>query len=329
MSAPDLLTLDELRYRHRRTAAPAVDGVSLTMRVGETLALVGESGSGKSTLARALAGLLPIREGEARYDGAALPWRAERRDAAVRRGVQIVFQNPDRSLNPRHTVATILGRPLRLLSGLKGKALKTRVAELLGDVRLPAAYKDRYPAELSGGERQRVAIARALAAGPSLLLCDEVISALDVSVQAAVLELLADLQARTGLAMLFITHDLAVVRWFADRVAVLYRGVLCEIGPVAALFEAVRHPYTAELLAAVPVFGRRPDFAGATPAAPDDAPALQGCRFTPRCPHRIEALCDQIAPPWRDAGLDHQICCHLEVDALRSARDGAPAWRPS
>lgn len=323
MTALDLLTLKNLRYSHRRAAAPAVDGVSLTVRPGETLALVGESGSGKSTLARALAGLLPVHEGDIRFDGVHLAWRAERRNAAIRRRVQIIFQNPDRSLNPRHTVATILGRPLRLLLRLNGRALEARVAELLSQVRLPATYKDRYPSELSGGERQRVAIARALAAEPSLLLCDEVISALDVSVQAAVLELLQDLQARAGLAMLFITHDLAVVRWFADRVAVLYRGVLCEIGPAAALFEAVRHPYTGELLAAVPVVGRRPDFTTASPSAFVEPPAPDGCRFASRCQDRIGGLCDRVAPPWRDAGPDHQIRCHLDVEALRSPREAS------
>ncbi len=273
-----------------------------------------------------MAGLLPVREGDASLGGVSLAWRAERRDAALRRRVQIIFQNPDRSLNPRHTVATILARPLRLLFGLKGEALDARVADLLGSVRLPVDFKGRYPAELSGGERQRVAIARALAAEPSLLLCDEVISALDVSVQAAVLDLLRDLQARSGLAMLFITHDLAVVRWFADRVAVLYRGVLCEVGPVAALFERVRHPYTEELLAAVPVVGRRPDFASAA-AATDDAPSRRGCRFAARCPRRIDGLCDAVAPPWRDGGPDHRIRCHLELDALRSTRDGSASFR--
>jgi peptide/nickel transport system ATP-binding protein len=239
-----------LGYGTRR-APLALDGVSLTIRPGETLALVGESGSGKSTLARAIAGLQPLSGGRLRFAGAELAPRAEQRPMEVRRRIQMVFQNPDASLNPRHRIGDAVGRPLQLFFDMPRTQRERNVASLLAAVRLPEDYARRFPAEISGGERQRVAIARALAARPSLLLCDEIVSALDVSVQASLLELLRSVTAETGLAMLFITHDLAVARWFADRVAVLYRGRLCEVAPTDRLFAAPSHPYTASLLAAL------------------------------------------------------------------------------
>lgn len=247
-----LLALDDLWFRHRRGAATwALSGVGLTLGRGETLALVGESGSGKSTLARLVAGLLTPERGRIRFDGGDITGLAGRRSLSARRQIQIVFQNPDASLNPRHRIGTILARPLRRFFGLRGEVLRVRIEALLADVQLPRDYADRFPTELSGGERQRVAIARALAAEPSILLCDEITSALDVSVQASILDLLKGIQAGTGLSILFITHDLAVTRWFADRVAVLYRGALCESGPVHEIFSPPHHPYTAVLIDAV------------------------------------------------------------------------------
>ncbi|GAB4070916.1 ABC transporter ATP-binding protein [Ancylobacter sonchi] len=254
-----LLAIEGLsaRYGHRRPlfgrapAAPEVlRQVSLSLRPGETLALVGESGSGKSTLARIVAGLQPSSAGHVLFSGGALPALAQQRSVELRRQIQIVFQNPDASLNHRHRVGQAIQRPLELFFDLSRAERERRVIELLHAVRLPEDYAWRYPAQISGGERQRVALARALAARPRLLLCDEIVSALDVSVQASVLALLGTIKAETGLSLLFITHDLAVARWFADRIAVLYRGELCEVAPVEELFASPRHPYTQALLAA-------------------------------------------------------------------------------
>jgi len=229
-----------------------VRNVTFGVVPGECLALVGESGSGKSTIARCIAGLHAPSGGELRFDGELLAPRARGRSREVRRRVQIVFQNPYDSLNPRHTVAESLLRPLELFTELSGRQARTRVLELLDQVRLPARLADHYPSELSGGERQRVAVARALAAAPDLLLCDEVTSALDVSVQAAVLALLSELQRELRLAMLFITHDLGVVANIANRVLVLEQGAIREEGSVEEILQRPKERYTQELLASVP-----------------------------------------------------------------------------
>ncbi|WP_413992403.1 ABC transporter ATP-binding protein [Labrys okinawensis] len=251
--SPPLLAIQDVSYGYRGSAeaAKALQAVSFVIRPGEILALIGESGSGKSTLARIISGLLPASEGRILFQGKEIDTLVQRRTRDVLRQIQIVFQNPDASLNPRHRVGTIIGRPLRHFLGLKGRLLSDRVHQLLADVRLPAHFADRYPAELSGGERQRVAVARALAAEPQVLVCDEITSALDVSVKASLLDLLKDVQGRTGIAILFITHDLPVVRWFADRVVVLYRGVLCEDTTIPDIFQQPRHAYTASLIDAV------------------------------------------------------------------------------
>jgi peptide/nickel transport system ATP-binding protein len=229
-----------------------VHGVSFAVSPGECVALVGESGSGKSTIARCIAGLHSTSDGGLRFDGELLAPRVRSRSRQARQRIQIVFQNPYDSLNPRVTVADSIARPLELFAGVSRREARTHVTQLLDQVRLPARLADRYPAELSGGERQRVAIARALAAKPVLLLCDEVTSALDVSVQAAVLALLRELQHGLGLAMLFITHDLGVVANIADRVLVLERGVVQEAGPVDRVLQQPGERYTRELIAAVP-----------------------------------------------------------------------------
>lgn len=258
LGQPSLVTLEGVThvYGSNPSAQPALDGVSFRIGAGETLAVIGESGSGKSTLARILAGLLPATRGTIRLRGENLAGTVEHRSPDLLRKVQTIFQNPGGSLNPRHRVSTIIGRPLRHFFGMGGAALADRVETLLGEVRLPGHYGGRYPSELSGGERQRVAIARALAAEPDLLICDEVTSALDVSVQAALLSLLKDVQKRTGVSMLFITHDLALARWFADRAVVLFRGTLCEDTAIPELYERPRHPYTANLIEAVPSLAR-------------------------------------------------------------------------
>jgi peptide/nickel transport system ATP-binding protein len=242
-------------YRGRHRPSPALYTVTFDIQQGETLAVIGESGSGKSTLARILAGLIPASGGRLVFRGAELAATVGERSPDVLRLIQIIFQNPDGSLNPRHRIATIMGRPLQRFFHLKGPALRTRIEQLLADVQLPTHYADRYPSELSGGERQRVAVARALAADPALLICDEITSALDVSVQASLLALLKDIQRRTGVSILFITHDLALARWFADGAVVLLRGTLCENARIPQLYLEPEHPYTASLIAAVPRFG--------------------------------------------------------------------------
>ncbi|MGE0210676.1 MAG: dipeptide ABC transporter ATP-binding protein [Parvibaculaceae bacterium] len=237
-------------------AGPAIRGADFQLMKGEVLALVGESGSGKSTLARAICGLVPLRSGSLVFDGVPLgPLAARGRE--LRRRIQLVFQNPDASLNPRRSIGQSLSRPLSLFFGVRGIEAQKRIREMLENVRLPAAYATRLPGELSGGERQRVAIARALLAEPDLILCDEVLSALDVSVQASILEMLKRLRAETGVSMLFVSHDLAVVEQIADRIIVLNRGEIVDSGPASAIFRPPLHPYTRSLLAAVPGSGQR------------------------------------------------------------------------
>ncbi len=249
-----LLSVEGLRAVHGRGSATVVaaDDVSFSLAEGECLALVGESGSGKTTVARCVAGLHPPAAGRILLDGATLEPRARSRSKESRRRIQIVFQNPYDSLNPRHRIGDAIARPALLLRDLPRREAEAEAASLLEQVRLPARIAGRFPGELSGGERQRVAIARALAAKPDLLVCDEITSALDVSVQAAVLELLADLRADLGLALLFITHDLGVVACVADRVIVLDQGVVCETGPVGTLLTSPENDYTRRLVAAAP-----------------------------------------------------------------------------
>ncbi len=242
----------EARYRSAADEPPAVRDVSFAIVPGECVALVGESGSGKSTIARCIAGLHVPSAGTIAFDGRPIAGASRARPLDVRRRIQIVFQNPYQSLNPRQRVSTSIERPLRVLRGLQRDAAKREVGELLQRVRLPARLADRFPGELSGGERQRVAIARALAAQPDLLVCDEVTSALDVSVQAAVLELLQDLRSELHLSMLFITHNLGVVACIADSVLVMDRGTVCEVGAVDGVLNTPEHDYTRRLLKAAP-----------------------------------------------------------------------------
>jgi peptide/nickel transport system ATP-binding protein len=260
--SPALLTLTDLRAGYRRTismlrgskdtAAVAVDGVSLTIRESECVALVGESGSGKTTLARCVAGLHQPMSGAMTFAGTPVPADPRKRDPDLRRSIQIVFQDPDGSLNPKMAVSELIGRPVQRGSSLSPPQRAAEVARLLDQVHLPGSYLRRYPAELSGGEKQRVALARALAARPRLLVCDEVTSALDVAVQASILELLMELRATIGMAMLFISHDLAVVRAISDTVVVMRSGAVRECADTDDLFAAPADSYTSELIAAVP-----------------------------------------------------------------------------
>jgi peptide/nickel transport system ATP-binding protein len=236
----------------RRAPKPAVHGINLELPSGQTLALVGESGSGKTTIARAIAGLIAPTRGTITFRGEDITGPVELRSRDTQRAIQYIFQNPDASLNPRRRVGSIVGRPLRHFFGLGGQPLETRVTELLEAVHLDPRHASRFPVQLSGGERQRVAVAQALAAEPDLLLCDEILSALDVSVQAGILDLLRELQRERGLTYLFIAHDLAVVRGLADHVAVFRGGELMEMGRCDAVFTPPYHPYTRLLLDSTP-----------------------------------------------------------------------------
>ncbi len=273
--APNLLEVENLTVSYARrgllgfgklpAGADTVKGVSFSVQRGQTFALIGESGSGKSSIARAVAGLARPRLGTIRFAGTPLAALARQRPLQLRQKIQIIFQNPDSSLNPRKTVRSILSRPLAMFGRLDAAGREARVAELLQAVRLDPAYADRRPHQLSGGERQRVAIARALAADPELIICDEILSALDVSVQASILQLLETLQRERGLTYLFISHDLAVVRWFAQQIGVLSQGAFCEIGDTETTLSAPSSPYTIQLLDAVPRIGASPAAAASEP----------------------------------------------------------------
>ncbi len=318
MSGASLLELREVSRRYvgregplglRRTAVQAVQGISLGLGAGQTLGLVGESGCGKSTLGRLAVALERPDGGEVRYRGAPL-WPDL--PSAFRREVQMVFQDPYSSLNPRLSIGRIVREGLDVHGIGDAASRRERVAEVLGLVGLPPGHAARYPHEFSGGQRQRVAIARCLALEPKLIVCDEPVSALDVSIQAQIVNLLRDLQERMGLAYLFISHDLSVVGAICDAVAVMYLGRLMELAPRGQLFKEPLHPYTQTLLSAVPV----PDPARARqrirlagePPSPYAPPA--GCPFHPRCP-RAFAPCPGEFPAWREAAPGRFVSCHL------------------
>ncbi|MGD9832628.1 MAG: ABC transporter ATP-binding protein [Piscinibacter sp.] len=310
--APPLLTLMRLHKRFALAGGRqlhAVDDVDFSIAPGESLGLVGESGCGKSTLVRVVARLLDASEGRIVFDGedlAAVPAQRFARSAA-RSAIQMVFQDPTDSLNPRFTAREAIREPLTLLARMDRRAADARVDEVAAQVGLPAALLSRFPHQLSGGQKARVGIARALAVKPRLLILDEPTAALDVSVQAVVLQLLEQLRAELGLALLFVSHDLNVVRLLTDRVAVMYLGKLVEIGPSEQVFRAPRHPYTQALVSAIPGQGPRIRLAGEV-ASPIDPPA-QACRFHGRCP-RGEDRCGREAPPLRAVGAQ-RVACHF------------------
>lgn len=299
----------------RSKAVNVVHNVSFDIKPQETFSLVGESGSGKSTIARAIAGLLVPSAGKIVFENRDITQLIGTRTQEQRREIQLVFQNPDASLNPRQTVMQILGRPLQIFFGLTGSANRRRVEQLLEDVRLDSSYARRYPDELSGGERQRIAIARALAAQPRLMLCDEILSALDVSVQSSILDLLQALQAEHHLAYLFISHDLAVVRSISHRVGVLYRGELCEVGLVEEVYSPPYHPYTHMLLSAVPEIedgvGKRPTSTIQSREEASASTKKSACPFADRCPWKLGAVCDDVPPPWQANSATHALRCHI------------------
>ena len=290
----------------------AVSDVSFTIAAEETLGLVGESGSGKSTVGRMLVGVYPATSGQIRLFGRDICGDAAKANLkAVRRRLQFVFQDPQAALNPRMVVGDAIAEPLDIAGGFDRRRRQARIDELLDMVGLPRSAVRRYPHEFSGGQRQRIVIARALALQPDFIVCDEAVSALDVSMQAQVVNLLMDLQAQFGLSYLFIAHDLAVVRTVSTRVAVMYAGSIVEIAPRRALYESPRHPYTRALLDAVPrvrgVTKPREMLQGEPPSLIDPP---TGCRFASRCP-LVETRCRVEAPPVRIVGPGHQAACHL------------------
>ncbi|MFO1159812.1 MAG: dipeptide ABC transporter ATP-binding protein [Reyranellaceae bacterium] len=293
----------------------AVDGVSFAVRRGETLGLVGESGCGKSTTGLAVLRMLDITSGKVEFEGEDITRHDRARMRPIRRKMQMVYQDPYGSLNPRMKVADIVGEPL-VVHGLAndGPRYRERVAELLSMVGLLPDMAERYPHEFSGGQRQRIGIARALALEPSLLICDEPVSALDVSIQAQVVNLFMELQDRLGLTYIFIAHDLSVVRHISDRIAVMYLGRIVEVATRDQLYKDPLHPYTRALLAAVPIADPELEaergqqiITGEIPSALRPPP---GCRFHTRCPKAMDA-CRSVDPPMREKGDGRSVACHL------------------
>jgi peptide/nickel transport system ATP-binding protein len=315
-----LVRFDELGkvFQQRGHSVYALENVSAAIWPGETLGLVGESGSGKTTLARALLGLVSPTTGTVELEGRALAPHLLRRSANDVRALQIVFQNPDSALNRRHTVRRILRRALKKLAGITGAAAENRLLELMHSVRLAEQYVSARPGQLSGGLKQRVAIARAFAGEPRLVVCDEPTSALDVSVQAAILNLLVELQVERRVSYLFISHDLGVVRYISDRIAVLYLGRLMELGRADVVFGGPHHPYTEALLSAVPTLdggGReRIRLEGEIPSA---ANPPSGCVFHTRCPRKLGEICEREEPPLLEVEEGHLMRCHIPIEELR------------
>jgi peptide/nickel transport system ATP-binding protein len=309
----------------------AVEDLAFTLGPGETLGLVGESGSGKTTLARLLLGLIEPDAGSVvELDGAALAGRIGKRDREQVRAVQIVFQNPDAALNRRFSIHRIIARALTMLVGTRGEQMETRLRDLAHSVRFDVRLIRQRPAQLSGGLKQRVAIARAFAGDPRVVVCDEPTSALDVSVQAAILNLLAELQAEKGTAYLFISHDLGVVRYLSDRIAVLYLGRLMELGEAGTVFGPPQHPYTEALLSAVPgEAGTERHRIRLEGEVPSHADPPSGCVFHTRCPRYIGDVCRDKEPELREVEPGHFWRCHYSAEELRELQKTPPPGRPA
>lgn len=303
-----------LVFQRRVGTVLAVDGISFSIARGETLGLVGESGCGKTTAGRTLLGLYPPTSGSVTIDGLEMTKATRRELLSIRRKAQIIFQDPYASLNPRWTVNSIVTEPMRvhhLLSSDKERS--ERAKDLLSMVGLNPRLINRFPHEFSGGQRQRIGVARALASNPLFIVCDEPISALDVSIQAQVVNLLENLQDQLGLTYLFIAHDLSMVRHICDRVAVMYLGLIVETAERDELYENPLHPYTQALLSAVPIPDPRKDRARKRIILAGDVPSPinppSGCRFHPRCPIAME-ICKTVVPEWREAAPKHWVACH-------------------
>ncbi len=346
--SPELLRVQDLtvEYRgdRRHSSVTALDGVSLAISPGQTLGMVGESGSGKTTLALAILGLVRPTAGQIMFAGHDLTAAGRRARRRLGRDLQVVFQDPYSSLNPARTVSQILSEPLDVHKTLSRQQVRQRIAEMLEQVRLPADSAGQYPAEFSGGQRQRIAIARALMVSPRLVICDEPVSALDLSVQAQILNLLADIQRSLSVSFLLISHDLAVIRYLSTQVVVLYRGQVMESGPTEEICARPSHPYTRALLAAMP--SPDPDLAqrnisrepGSAPPSsneytpgrsrgaetrhgPNQADGACGCPYSPRCPISVER-CRTERPALRAVGTSAHAACHLLPDPLPWSNPG-------
>jgi peptide/nickel transport system ATP-binding protein len=315
----DVVGLGEKRF------VKAVEDVSFVVPRGSTLGIVGESGCGKSTLIKTIIGLEDSTAGKATFMGFDITGDLDARNEQLIQELQMVFQNPDSTMNPSYSVGAQIARPMQRFGTVPKNQVYGEVVKLLKAMRLGENYYDRLPRQLSGGEKQRVGIARALASRPDLVLCDEPVSALDVSVQAAILNLLLAIQQEMGTTMIFIAHDLSVVRFFSDHVAVMYLGQIVEIGPAEAIYAPPYHPYTEALLSAVPVPDpsvqvKRIRLEGTVPSALNPP---SGCRFHTRCPRRAllpdgGKICTEEIPPWREVEAGHRVFCHLPIETLRS-----------
>ena len=300
------------RWFGKREWVRAVDGVDLTINRGEALALVGESGSGKTTLGRSILALVPPTSGSVRFDGIDVLSARGKELKELRRRMQIIFQDPYAALSPRMQIKSIVAEPLRLHGLVNNHAMEETVVQLLGEVGLEPYFMHRFPHEMSGGQRQRIAIARALSLQPDFLIADEPVSALDVSVQAQILNILVELQKKRGIAMLFISHDLSVVAQIADRTAVMYLGKIVEEAPTSRLLSTPQHPYTQALISAVP----EPDPDSQrerirlTGELPSPTESLQGCPFASRCPE-VQDVCRAAAPPLEMKRDGYRVACHL------------------
>jgi oligopeptide transport system ATP-binding protein len=333
MSEQSLLEVEDLKVhfpvrrggllRRKTSVLRAVDGVSFVLRRGETLGLVGESGCGKSTTGMAVLRMLDVTSGTVRLEGADITQWSQAQLRPVRRRMQMVYQDPYGSLDPRMTVASIVAEPL-VVHGLLPEhgARAARVAELLRLVGLRSEMAKRYPHEFSGGQRQRIAIARALAMNPALLICDEPVSALDVSIQAQVVNLFQELKQRLGLSYLFIAHNLAVVRYISDRIAVMYLGKIVEVASRDGLYRQPLHPYTQALLAAIPIADPRTERERPRPSISGEVPSVldlpSGCRFHTRCPHAMP-VCREVAPELRSLEDGHAVACHLHDSQMMAS----------
>jgi peptide/nickel transport system ATP-binding protein len=326
--AEDLLVVEDLKkhfpvtkgiiFQRQIAAVQAVDGISFTVKKGETLGVVGESGCGKSTMARCVMRLLDPTSGRIVFDGRDITHLSQHEMRPIRRELMMIFQDPYASLNPRKRVGFIVAEALEV-HGLGTPAeIKRRAQELLEIVGLNPEHYNRFPHEFSGGQRQRIGVARALAVNPKLIVCDEPVSALDVSVQAQILNLLSDLQRDFGLTYIFIAHDLNVVRHISDRVMVMYLGKAAELAPSKVLYREPKHPYTGALLAAVPIpnpaSGRQRERIVLEGDVPNPINPPSGCRFHPRCPRFHEGHCDVVEPPLYPFGSEHVAACHYPLE---------------
>jgi peptide/nickel transport system ATP-binding protein len=313
-------------FKLKGHALPVLRNVQLALGPGETLGLVGESGSGKTTFARLLLGLTePDQAGSIELDGKPLQPNLADRTADDVKSVQIIFQNPDSALNRAHSIRRIVGRAIQRLAGATGSAVETKLLGLLRAVRVADRYLTARPRQLSGGLKQRVAIARAFAGDPRIVVCDEPTSALDVSVQAAILNLLVDLQARQQVSYVFISHDLGVVRYLSDRIAVLYLGRLMEIGPSEDVFSGPHHPYTEALLSAIPTLnGGLTDRIRLSGEIPSAVNPPSGCVFHTRCPRKLGEICETQEPPLSNVDSQHAIRCHIPFEELMRAQTAPP-----